>query len=76
MIEKERQRWKILFKGTEFYINLDHVTVPAMGDFLEVKSRTWSRHDAEEKAALIPDLLKTLGLGDVSAIGKDYSDLV
>lgn len=76
VIEKERQRWKILFKGTEFYINLDHVTVPAMGDFLEVKSRTWSRHDAEEKAALIPDLLKTLGLGDVSAIGKDYSDLV
>jgi 5-methylthioadenosine/S-adenosylhomocysteine deaminase len=75
VIEKERLRWKILFKETEFYINLDHVTVPAMGDFLEVKSRTWSRHDAEEKAALMPDLLRSLGLGDVEAIGKDYSDL-
>ena len=75
VIEKERLRWKILFKGTEFYINLDHVTVPDMGDFLEVKSRTWSRHDAEEKAALMPALLRTLGLGDVSAIGRDYSDL-
>ncbi len=75
VIEKERLRWKILFKGTEFYINLDHVTVPPIGDFLEVKSRTWSRHDAEEKAALIPALLRTLGLGDVEAIGRDYSDL-
>jgi 5-methylthioadenosine/S-adenosylhomocysteine deaminase len=75
VIEKDRLRWKILFRETEFYINLDHVTVPQMGDFLEVKSRTWSRHDAEEKAALMPALLKTLGLGDVEPLGRDYSDL-
>ncbi len=75
VIEKDRLRWKILFRGTEFYINLDHITVPQMGDFLEIKSRTWSRHDAEEKAALMPALLKTLGLGDVEPLGRDYADL-
>ncbi|MCD6374849.1 MAG: hypothetical protein J7L94_04940, partial [Caldisericaceae bacterium] len=75
VIEKERFRWKVLFKDTEFYINLDRLVIPKMGDFLEIKSRTWSRHDAEEKAVLITALLKTLGLEAAEPIGKDYSDL-
>lgn len=75
VIEKERFRWKVLFKETEFYINLDRLVIPKMGDFLEIKSRTWSRHDAEEKAVLITALLKTLGLEAAEPIGKDYSDL-
>ncbi|WP_457565911.1 amidohydrolase family protein [Caldithrix abyssi] len=75
VIEKERYRWKVVFKETEFYINLDRLVIPKMGDFLEIKSRTWSRHDAEEKAVLVADLLKTLGLEAAEPIGKDYSDL-
>ncbi len=75
IIEKERFRWKVLFKETEFYINLDRLVIPKMGDFLEIKSRTWSRHDAEEKAVLVADLLKLLGLQAAEPIGKDYSDL-
>ncbi len=75
IIEKERFRWKVLFKETEFYINLDRLVIPKMGDFLEIKSRTWSRHDAEEKAVLVADLLKLLGLETAEPIAKDYSDL-
>ena len=75
VIEKERFRWKVLFKETEFYINLDRLVIPKMGDFLEIKSRTWSRHDAEEKAVLVTALLKTLGLEAAEPIGKDYADL-
>ncbi|MFM8369461.1 MAG: amidohydrolase family protein, partial [Chloroflexota bacterium] len=42
-VEKNRLRWHIKYKNTEFFINLDEVKEPAMGTFLEVKSRTWSR---------------------------------
>jgi 5-methylthioadenosine/S-adenosylhomocysteine deaminase len=49
-IEKYRLRWRVLFHGIEFFVNLDHVTQPALGYFLEIKSRTWSRRDAEHKA--------------------------
>jgi 5-methylthioadenosine/S-adenosylhomocysteine deaminase len=31
VIEKDRLRWRVLFQGTEFYINLDRVDDPAQG---------------------------------------------
>ncbi|HUG34790.1 MAG TPA: amidohydrolase family protein, partial [Anaerolineales bacterium] len=49
-IEKVRLRWFIKYKDTEFYVNLDHVVNPPLGHFLEIKSRTWSRKDADSKA--------------------------
>ncbi len=52
-IEKDRLRWHIKYKETEFFVNLDHMKQPEMGYFLEIKSRTWSRKDADHKAELV-----------------------
>ncbi|HNQ95790.1 MAG TPA: amidohydrolase, partial [Anaerolineales bacterium] len=75
-IEKDRLRWYIKYKDTEFYINLDHMTTPSLGHFLEVKSRTWSRKDADNKADLLSELLELLGAADGEAVAKDYIDVV
>src|SRR5574339_711055 len=51
-LEKDRLRWQISYKDEEFFVNLDEMKEPQLGYFIEVKSRTWSRKDAEEKAQL------------------------
>lgn len=71
-IEKDRLRWRILYKGIEFYINLDHLIQPDLGWFLEVKSRTWSRIDAENKATLAKELIEYLGADPNKTITTDY----
>jgi 5-methylthioadenosine/S-adenosylhomocysteine deaminase len=75
-IEKDRLRWRVLFQGTEFYINLDRVDKPDLGYFLEVKSRTWSRRDAEHKAMLATELTKFIGASVEQGETKDYLELV
>lgn len=74
-IEKDRLRWRVLFKGTEFYINLDRLDQPELGYFVEVKSRTWSRRDAEHKAEVATDLIQFLGATPDEIITEDYSTL-
>jgi 5-methylthioadenosine/S-adenosylhomocysteine deaminase len=75
-IEKDRQRWRVIFHGTEFYINLDKLVNPQLGYFLEVKSRTWSRRDAESKALVIGELIRFLGASPEQTIRQDYLELV
>ncbi|NJC96196.1 MAG: amidohydrolase [Anaerolineales bacterium] len=75
-IEKERLRWLIKYKDTEFYVNLDHVTTPKLGRFLEIKSRTWSRKDAQNKAQLVNELLALLGASGSEVVTRDYIELV
>lgn len=75
-IEKDRQRWRVLFQGTEFYVNLDRVDQPALGYFLEVKSRTWSRKDAEYKADVAVRLLQFLGAAAQPTHSQDYLELI
>ena len=75
-IEKDRLRWFINYKNTEFYVNLDKVTTPDLGYFLEVKSRTWSRKDAENKALLSHELLALLGASEEDTAMKDYIEIV
>jgi len=74
-IEKDRQRWRVLFRGTEFYINLDRLDQPQLGYFLEVKSRTWSRRDAEHKASVAEELLVFLSASQGERVTKDYLEL-
>ena len=50
LIDKDRLRWLVRYKDEEFFINLDRVDTPDLGYYLEIKSRTWSRLDAEDKA--------------------------
>ncbi|HPS33390.1 MAG TPA: amidohydrolase family protein, partial [Anaerolineaceae bacterium] len=75
-IEKNRLRYLVKFRDTEFFINLDKITEPKLGKFVEIKSRTWSRQDAQNKTLLMRELLKTLGLGSLPLVTKDYIHLV
>lgn len=75
-IEKDRLRWHIRYKETEFFINLDHMKQPDMGHFLEIKSRTWSRKDADRKAALVNELLDLLGAGKAETVTQDYVEML
>ncbi|MEI7844975.1 MAG: amidohydrolase family protein [Chloroflexota bacterium] len=76
IIEKDRLRWLVLYKGEEFYINLDTVERPDLGYFLEIKSRTWSRKDAERKAQLAAELVNNLGASAGKHITSDYFGLI
>lgn len=75
-VEKDRLRYLVEYKGEEFFINVDEIKKPALGFFLEVKARTWSEKDAEEKSLLIADLIKLLGAADGKKIVKDYIEIV
>ncbi|MDQ2691057.1 MAG: amidohydrolase family protein [Chloroflexota bacterium] len=75
-IEKDRLRWLITYKDTEFFVNLDEVKQPQLGYYLEIKTRTWSRRDAESKAHLASELLAVLGASDGETVTADYIDLV
>jgi 5-methylthioadenosine/S-adenosylhomocysteine deaminase len=75
-VHKDRRRWRILYKGTDFAINLDNVVKPTLpGYYLEIKARTWSRSDAERKAALITELLEHFGVNPGAAVPKEYIQL-
>ena len=75
-IEKDRLRYLIRFKGIEFYINVDTLSKPELGFFLEVKSRTWSRKDAEQKSSLAIDLINHLNASPEDNISEEYVDIV
>ena len=75
-IEKDRLRFLIRFKGIEFYINVDTLSKPNLGFFLEVKSRTWSRKDAEQKSSLAVDLINHLNASPEDNISEEYVDIV
>ncbi|NLE84637.1 MAG: amidohydrolase, partial [Chloroflexi bacterium] len=66
----------IEFEGTEFFVNLDTLIKPQLGKFLEIKSRTWSREDAEQKSALIHDLFRKLGVDDSGLVTEDYLEMI
>jgi len=76
VIEKHRLRWRILYHGLEFFINLDRLDNPSLGHFLEVKSRTWSRKDAEHKALVARELIRSLGISDKTSISQDYIEII
>jgi len=75
-IEKDRLRYLIEFKGTEFFVNLDTLMKPNLGKFLEIKSRTWSREDADFKTSLIHDLFQQLGIQTDQFVTEDYLQMV
>ncbi len=75
-IDKDRLRWLVRYQNTEFYVNLDRVENPPLGYYLEIKSRTWSRKDAERKAQLAAQLLQFLGGTPQAAIRQDYVELI
>ena len=77
VINKDRLRWLLRFNQVEFFLNLDEILLPAVdGCFLELKSRTWSRKDAEQKAQMIEEILKLLEISDAEPVLEEYPDIV
>jgi 5-methylthioadenosine/S-adenosylhomocysteine deaminase len=76
VVEKDRHRWLVAYRGVEFYVHLDRLlNPPTDGYFVEVKSRTWSRRDARDKAAIIAALLALFGASPDDTIADGYVDL-
>jgi len=74
-VEKLRRRWLVAYRGIEFYVHLDELLDPGSPNrYLEVKSRTWSRRDAEDKAMMITELLEHLGATPDAMIADGYVD--
>jgi 5-methylthioadenosine/S-adenosylhomocysteine deaminase len=75
-VEKDRWRWLVAFRGAQFYVHVDQMAHPHAGAwFVEVKSRTWSRRDAQDKAAIITELMALLGARPGEAIEEGYVEL-
>ncbi len=75
-VEKDRLRWEVIYDDEDLFINLDRMVAPARdGYFLEIKSRTWSRRDAEHKAAVIGKLLARFGVDDSAVIKQEYVEI-
>jgi 5-methylthioadenosine/S-adenosylhomocysteine deaminase len=75
-VEKDRRRWLVAYHGVQFYVHLDRLLNPSAGGyFVEVKSRTWSRRDAQDKAAIITELLERFGARPDDTIEEDYVEL-
>lgn len=76
-VHKERKRYRIIYEDTAFAINLDRLLDgPTDDTYLEIKSRTWSRGDAERKAVLIGNLLELFGVQDQELIRDQYFEIV
>jgi 5-methylthioadenosine/S-adenosylhomocysteine deaminase len=74
-IEKDRYRFLIEYKDTEFFVNLDEITKPKLGKFLEIKSKTWSLSDADQKAHLTAELIAFLGANADNTMAEDYIEV-
>ncbi len=75
-VHKERRRYYVRYGGTDFAINFDRLVKPALpGLFLEIKSRTWSKQDAERKADLIGELLALFGVQEGELVKQEYVEL-
>ena len=74
-VDKVRRRWLVAYRGVEFYVHLDRLTQPPLpGFYLELKSRTWSRRDAQDKAVVIMELLEKFGATPSDVFGDGYVD--
>ncbi len=75
-VEKDRRRWLVVYRGVEFFVNLDQLIKPETPDyFIEIKSRTWSKRDAEDKATLMVDLLALFGAKPDQSVGVRYGGI-
>jgi cytosine/adenosine deaminase-related metal-dependent hydrolase len=72
-VDKLRRRWRIKYKGVDFAVNLDRlIQPPSEKVYLELKARTWSRHDALQKAEMISNLLDVLAVDKASVVQDEY----
>jgi 5-methylthioadenosine/S-adenosylhomocysteine deaminase len=75
-VEKDRMRFLVRYKDTEFFINIDEIKNPQLGRFLEVKTTTWSRKDANRKSVLATELVELLSASRAETTSADYIEMV
>jgi len=72
-VDKIRHRWRIKYRGVDFAANLDRlIQPPSDGVYLELKARTWSKHDALQKAEMISELLDVLAVDKAGLVQDEY----
>jgi 5-methylthioadenosine/S-adenosylhomocysteine deaminase len=72
-VDKVRRRWRVKYKGVDFALNLDRLTQPpSERTYLELKARTWSKHDAVQKAEMISELLDVLAVDKANLVQDEY----
>jgi 5-methylthioadenosine/S-adenosylhomocysteine deaminase len=75
-LQKERRRWRLLYKGVLYFVNVDRLIEPDIpGLFIEIKSRTWSSNDAQEKARAIRDMLEIMGIPLDAIVQQEYLEM-
>ena len=75
-VEKDRLRFFIKYRDTKLFINIDTVKKPQLGHFLEIKSRTWSRQDADTKSDMVNELMRYLGAEPDNSSSEDYFKMI
>lgn len=72
-VDKIRRRWRIKYNGVDFAVNLDRLIQPPSDNvYLELKARTWSKHDALQKAEMISELLDMLEVDKAGLVQDEY----
>jgi 5-methylthioadenosine/S-adenosylhomocysteine deaminase len=72
-VDKIRHRWRIKYRGVDFAVNLDRLIQPPSEEvYLELKARTWSKHDALQKAEMISELLEMLAVDKAGLVQDEY----
>jgi len=75
-LTKERRRWRVVYKGVLYFVNVDRLIEPKVEDmFLEIKTRTWSETDAEHKAVFIQEMMQILGIDVTETVHEDYLEM-
>jgi 5-methylthioadenosine/S-adenosylhomocysteine deaminase len=75
-LHKERRRWRVLYKGVLFFVNIDRFLKPASDNtYMEIKARTWSKSDAENKASFIHEMMDIMGIDMSGVIREDYLEM-
>ncbi|MEO1287905.1 MAG: amidohydrolase [Chloroflexota bacterium] len=75
-LHKDRRRWRVLYKGTLFFVNIDKLIKPVSDTmYVEIKARTWSQTDAENKADFIREMMDILGIQLEETLHFEYLEL-
>ncbi|MGJ3237825.1 MAG: amidohydrolase family protein [Anaerolineae bacterium] len=75
-LQKDRRRWRVLYKDTLFYVNIDKLIQPVSETmYVEIKARTWSKSDAENKAIFIGEMMEILGIDVSETLHFEYLEM-
>jgi 5-methylthioadenosine/S-adenosylhomocysteine deaminase len=75
-LHKERRRWRISYKDILFFVNVDRVLKPALKSmFIEIKTRTWSKVDAENKSQFIREMMDIMKIDSANVVRDEYLEM-